>query len=140
MSYLKKHNGAAHPKELSEEFMISTAQMAVILNQMEEKNLVARLHDPESNRRTIVQLTEQGSEFFDGINDAVIAFAARLFQKIGEEDARSFICLMHKLMDAVAEENPPKEVLYKTEHRERKTHMNNQQMPNRKVIQEGGNE
>ena len=31
LSHLARSGGAVHPKELSEEFMISTAQMAVIL-------------------------------------------------------------------------------------------------------------
>lgn len=42
MSYLKRHGGVAHPKELSEEFMISTARMAVILNNLEEKGVIIR--------------------------------------------------------------------------------------------------
>ncbi len=40
LSYLKLHNGVAHPKELSEEFIVSTARMAVLLNQLEEKGYI----------------------------------------------------------------------------------------------------
>ena len=35
LSYLKLHNGVAHPKDLSEEFIVSTARMAFLLNQIE---------------------------------------------------------------------------------------------------------
>lgn len=139
MSYLRRHGGMAHPKELSEEFMISTAQMAVILNQLEERQLVVRLHDLKSNRQTIVKLTEQGEAFFEGINDETIDFIARLFQKIGEEDARSLIRIMRRLTDVIIEENASRGPVLKMEHCERKTHMNNPRTPNRKAVQEGGN-
>ena len=104
IDYLKRHNGAAHPKELSEEFMISTAQMAVILNQLEEKELVVRLHDPQSNRQTIVHLTPKGEQFFEEVNSGIIDFVSWLFGEIGEEDARSFVRIICRMMNVVAED------------------------------------
>lgn len=136
LSYLKGHGGSAHPKELSEEFMISTAQMAVILNQMEARELVVRLHDPRSHRQTIVKLTDRGLEFFDSINDEIIDFTARLFRKIGEVDARSLIRIIHKLVEAIESEEPERKNLTQTDYSEGKSVMDHLQIS--KEIREGG--
>lgn len=103
MSYLKRHGGIAHPKDLSEEFMISTARMAVILNNLEEKGAVIRLPDQEDNRQTIVQLTDEGDRLYEKYNGEILGFTARLFQEIGEEDSRELIRITRKMMDVVAE-------------------------------------
>ena len=83
LSYLKAHNGEAHPKELSREFIVSTPRMAVILNQLEEKGYIIRVSDSEDNRQTIVKIQKE----------------------IGERDAREFVRLYSKLMNYVRAEN-----------------------------------
>ena len=102
MSYLRNHGGAAHPKDLSEEFMISTARMAVILNQLEEKGEVVRQPDPDDSRQTIVRLTDKGASFFEKCNGEIVDFIALLFREIGEQDARELIRIVRELMDAVS--------------------------------------
>ena len=103
MSFLRNHGGTAHPKELSEEFMISSARMAVILNQLESKGVIMRQPDPNDNRQTIVQLTQEGVEFFEACNNQIIGFIARLFEEIGEDDARELIRINRKMMNVIAE-------------------------------------
>lgn len=101
MSFLRNHGGAAHPKELSEEFMISSARMAVLLNQLEDKGLILRQHDSDDNRQTIVQITEKGIEFFESCNEQIISFIAKIFEEIGEDDARELIRINRKMMNVV---------------------------------------
>ena len=103
LSYLKLHNGVAHPKELSEEFIVSTARMAVLLNQLEEKGYIIRIPDADDNRQTIVKLQQKGMEFFNECNNEIIKFIARFFEELGADDAQEFVRLYSKLMNFVAE-------------------------------------
>lgn len=103
LSYLYHHNGMAHPKDLSREFMISSARMAVLLKQLEEKGGIVRKTDPEDNRQTIVQITAEGSDFFEACNAKIIGFLAKLFEEIGEDDARELIRINKKMMNVITE-------------------------------------
>ena len=103
LSYLQSHGGVAHPKELSEEFMISSARMAVILKQLEAKGSIARTNDPQDSRQTIIQITAAGREFFEACNVRIVDFIARLFEKIGEKDARELIRINQEMMRVIAE-------------------------------------
>ena len=102
LSYLKSHNGVAHPKELSEEFLVSTARMAVILNQLEKKGYIIRTRDNEDSRQTIVQLQAKGTKFFEECNDEILGFVVRFFKELGLDDAREFVKLYTRLMNFVA--------------------------------------
>ena len=103
LSYLQSHGGAAHPKELSEDFMISSARMAVILKQLEAKGSIARTNDPQDSRQTIIQITAAGREFFEACNARIVDFIARIFEKIGEKDARELIRINQEMMRVIAE-------------------------------------
>lgn len=103
LSYLKLHNGQAHPRDLSEEFIVSTARMAVLLNQLEEKEYIKRIPDSEDNRQTIIKLQPKGIEFFEETNDKILNFIACFLDELGAEDAKEFVRLYTKLMEFVAE-------------------------------------
>lgn len=103
LSYLKLHGGTAHPKDLSDEFIVSTARMAVLLNQLEDKGYIIRIPDSLDSRQTIVKLQPKGIEFFNGKNDEILNFIARFFKELGEEDSSEFVRLYTKLMNFVAE-------------------------------------
>ena len=102
LRFLQQH-GAAHPKELSEEFMISSARMAVILKQLEAKGSIARTNDPQDSRQTIIQITAAGREFFEACNARIVDFIVRIFEKIGEKDARELIRINQEMMRVIAE-------------------------------------
>lgn len=103
LSYLKLHGGMAHPKDLSEEFIVSTARMAVLLNQLEEKEYIVRMPDIEDNRQTIIKLQPKGISFFEDKNNEILSFISRFFEALGAEDSREFVRLYTKLMNFVGE-------------------------------------
>ena len=57
LNYLRNHNNQAHPKNLSDEMIVSTARIAVILNNLEKNQLITRTPDSEDNRQIIVKLS-----------------------------------------------------------------------------------
>ena len=101
LSYLNLHNGMAHPKELSDEFIVSTARMAVLLNHLEEKGYIARIPDSRDSRQIIVKLQPKGVTFFESINNEILKFIAKFFKELGAEDSREFVRLYKKLMNFV---------------------------------------
>lgn len=92
-----KRRGAAHPKELSDLLMVSTARMAVILNGLERKGLIARSRDAADNRQKTVVITEAGSAILEQRYRRLLAFFAESFRALGEEDTREFLRLNEKL-------------------------------------------
>ena len=103
LNYLEMHNGEAHPKDLSNEFIISTPRMAVLLKQLEEKGYIARIADNNDSRQTIVKLQPKGDMFFENENLETINFLSKFFKRLGTDDAREFVRLYLKLMNFVAE-------------------------------------
>lgn len=57
LNYLMVHQDPVHPKELSQQMMVSTARVAALLNRMEEEGLIVRLPDSRDNRQTIITPT-----------------------------------------------------------------------------------
>ena len=96
LRFLQQH-GAAHPKELSDALMVSTARMAVILNGLERKGLIARSRDAADNRQKTVAITEAGSATLEQRYRHLLAFFAESFRELGEEDTREFLRLNEKL-------------------------------------------
>lgn len=101
LSYLKAHNGMAHPKNLSEEFLVSSARMSVILNQLESKEYVIRIGDQNDSRQTLVKILPKGNLFFEAENKKMIKFISVFFKEIGKSDANDFVRLYVKLMNFV---------------------------------------
>ena len=58
LNYLMVHQDPVHPKELSQQMMVSTARVAALLNRMEEEGLIVRLPDSRDNRQTIITPTQ----------------------------------------------------------------------------------
>lgn len=102
LNYLALHGGVAHPKELSSEFIVSSARMSVLLNQLEEKEYICRISDSEDNRQTIVKLEPKGKEFFEKVNDKALKVVAHFFNELGDNDATEFVRLFTKLMNFVS--------------------------------------
>ncbi len=103
LSFLQRHGGMAHPKDLSREFLVSTARMAVILNQLEGKDFIARIHDDDDNRQTIVRIKPKGTEFFNRCNSEILKLTAKLFEGLGSDGAKEFVSLYEKFMKLVAD-------------------------------------
>ena len=97
LNYLYRREGEVHPKELSEKMAVSTARIARLLNQMEEKSLVIRQPDPGDSRQIIVPLTPDGAKAVEGARREVIAYLAKMLESLGPEDARAYIRIQEKI-------------------------------------------
>lgn len=103
LNYLKNHGNKAHPKELSDEMIVSTARTAVILNHLEKDGLIERIHDDTDNRQIFVCLSHKGVEVIQEHHNDVIRYIVKIFEKIGKNDAGEYVRILKEIMKAVSE-------------------------------------
>ncbi len=99
LNYLATHEKAVYPKDLSKEMVVSTARIAVILNQMEDKKWITRTADTEDNRQILVALTEEGHQVIEQQREKIIHAVVQMFEKLGPEDAAEFIRIQRKIVE-----------------------------------------
>ncbi|HJC62733.1 MAG TPA: MarR family transcriptional regulator [Candidatus Blautia merdavium] len=99
LNYLATHEKAVYPKDLSKEMVVSTARIAVILNQMEDKKWITRTADTEDNRQILVALTEEGHRVIEQQREKIIHAVVQMFEKLGPEDAAEFIRIQRKIVE-----------------------------------------
>jgi DNA-binding MarR family transcriptional regulator len=79
---------------------VSSARIAALLGRMEEKGLISRQGDPKDNRQVIVTLLADGKAIAEQLHAKALRQTASLLEALGPEDAREYVRLQHKLMDA----------------------------------------
>ena len=97
--YLKDRGDFVLPSEISEEMNISSARVANILNNLENKGLALRQIDKEDRRRILVTLTEEGKEKASLHMEKVIQNITGMLELLGEEDAKDFVRITKKMID-----------------------------------------
>lgn len=103
LNYLKHHGNKAHPRELSDEMVVSTARTAVILNHLEKGGFIARIPDRNDNRQIIVCLSEKGVEMLEKHHREIVKYMVKILERLGEKDAMEYVRLQKKLMSAISE-------------------------------------
>ena len=103
LNYLKNHGNKAHPKELSDEMIVSTARTAVILNHLERDGLIDRIPDKKDNRQVVVCLSNKGIELLEKHYNETIGYMVKILEKLGENDAKEYVRIQKKIMQAISE-------------------------------------
>ncbi len=103
LNYLKNHNNQAHPKNLSDEMIVSTARIAVILNNLEKNQLITRTPDSADNRQIIVKLSEKGIALLEEHHQEIVKYMTKILQKLGKTDAQEYVRIQKKLMRILSE-------------------------------------
>lgn len=99
LNYLYTHETPAHPKDLSQALMVSSARIASILKSLEKRELIIREKDPEDSRQILVSLTDTGKELIASRQKAFFDSTVRMLEMLGEEDAKNYIRIQKKLFD-----------------------------------------
>lgn len=100
---LHRNGDRAYPKKLSDEVVVSTARIAVILNRLEEEGYIRRIPDQEDSRKTVVVLDEKGKQFLEACRARIENYLAGILERMGEEDGRELLRLKQKMMRVMAE-------------------------------------
>lgn len=91
------------PGEISTEMKISSARVATILNNLENKDFILRQIDETDRRRILVSLTKKGKEQAQKHKEKVINDIAKMLKLLGEEDAKELIRITSKIVDLFSE-------------------------------------
>lgn len=103
--YLLTHHSTAHPRDLSQNMLVSTARIAALLGRMEEKQLINRSQDPRDNRQVIVTLLPRGEKVIQQIRVTAIQSVARMLESLGPKDAAEYLRLQRKILANAVREN-----------------------------------
>ncbi len=95
--YLQGHDGGTHPQELSYELSVSTARIAAMLRDMEEKGWIQRRDDVSDNRHILVTLTDAGRAKISRRREQTLDALAGALRALGPEDAAELIRLLNRM-------------------------------------------
>lgn len=86
--------------ELANLINVSTARMAVIINNLEKQGKVERLNDPTDKRITKVHLTSKGNETIDCVREFLKEKVEKAINILGEEEFDRFVMDLYKLINS----------------------------------------
>lgn len=95
--FLQGHDGGAYPREMSQELSVSSARIAAMLRDMEEKGWVVRRDDTCDSRHTLVLLTGQGREEILRRRGQTLSALAGALEALGREDSEELLRLLKRL-------------------------------------------
>ena len=89
------------PKDIENKLGVSSARIARVLNQLEEKKLVERTKSLNDKRKTIVVLTEEGKEITLKHRCDMNNFFDLMLKDLTDEEKEEFIFLMEKMVNNI---------------------------------------
>lgn len=104
LSYVFERNGNVIPSDISNAMGSTSARIATILNNLEQKGFISRMIDTDDRRRIIVNLTDKGKEHVHEQNQKRIDFITNMLKYLGENDAKEYIRIMKKLVGKTPED------------------------------------
>lgn len=99
MLYIYRQGGTVLPSDISNEMNISSARVAAMLNNLENKGLITREIDKSDRRRILVELTQDGIEFTKDRNKTVVNYTVRILKLLGEHDAKELVRIVGRLSE-----------------------------------------
>ncbi|MDD2980943.1 MAG: MarR family transcriptional regulator [Hespellia sp.] len=98
LSYLAKAQEDVNPKEISNILNVSSARIAVILKNMEKRELILRYQDPDSHRQTLVKILPAGMEKNLLVKETFAKSVSGLIDALGEEDFKQYMDLKRRVL------------------------------------------
>ena len=102
LSLLLLDDAPGCPSGLSRSMGVSSARIAALLKHLEQKGWIRRCADELDERRVNVSLTDAGRELINRRRREAIERVAAALRSLGEEDAREYVRLQQKMLDALS--------------------------------------
>ena len=102
LMYLDNYGEGAYANTMASHLQISKARVAVLLQKLEKRGLIAKSKSPKDARIEIVTMTLDGKKELNNINQMIQSTTQRVLEKIGKEDVEEFIRILgaiKKVMD-----------------------------------------
>lgn len=101
LGYLSEAQGETTPTGLSEEFRISTARVANVLNSLERKGYVRRERSLEDRRRVYLHITEAGRALARREKEDALACIRGMLTDLGEADAAEYVRISKRIVSLI---------------------------------------
>jgi DNA-binding MarR family transcriptional regulator len=98
LNVLLKH-GSLRPGALAEHLRIAARSATEVVDDLEQRGLVARAPDPADRRATLVTLTAEGRAAGDAIRSARQQAAERFFAALSDTDRTELTRILRQLRD-----------------------------------------
>ncbi|HYZ80032.1 MAG TPA: MarR family transcriptional regulator, partial [Solirubrobacteraceae bacterium] len=92
--------GAASQAALGRRLWIDRSDLHAILNELEQRGLVARVRDEQDRRRNAVGLTRAGKAALARLDKRMAAAQDALLAPLSRDDRRELVRLLERLVDA----------------------------------------
>jgi DNA-binding MarR family transcriptional regulator len=96
LSYLRDH-GPARQQALAQSLCMDASSLVCLLNDLEDRDLIARRRDREDRRRGILELTEHGREALAEIDAALAEIDAEILGDLDESERADLRALLGRL-------------------------------------------
>ena len=93
------------PGDISKTIGVSSARVATLLNDLENKGLVTREIDRNDRRKIIVKLTTQGQNVAKTKKQEFLQKITSLLMLLGEYDAKEYVRIMGRLAEEISKIN-----------------------------------
>lgn len=91
-------SGSIPLKRISEELMVTGANITCVVDNLEKENLVRRVHSKEDRRVILAELTSEGKAKIDSIMPEYVQNMATQLSTLSSEDQKELIKLLNKLV------------------------------------------
>jgi DNA-binding MarR family transcriptional regulator len=91
LEYLSRDEKGQNPSELAERLGYTRPRMTRILDSLEQKGFIERVHDEQDRRRVIVWATEKGREHASSKQSEGVDALARTLSSLGERESKQLL-------------------------------------------------
>jgi DNA-binding MarR family transcriptional regulator len=96
LSYLRDH-GPARQQALAQSLCMDPSSLVCLLNDLEDRDLIARRRDREDRRRGILELTDHGRESLAEVDAALAEIDAEILYGLDEAERAELRSLLGRL-------------------------------------------
>jgi DNA-binding MarR family transcriptional regulator len=96
LSYLRDH-GPARQQALAQSLCMDASSLVCLLNDLEDRDLIARRRDRQDRRRGILELTDHGREALAEIDAALTEIDAEILGDLDESERADLRALLGRL-------------------------------------------
>jgi DNA-binding MarR family transcriptional regulator len=96
LSYLRDH-GPARQQALAQSLCMDASSLVCLLNDLEDRDLIARRRDREDRRRGILELTDHGRDALVEIDAALVEIDAEILADLDETERANLRALLGRL-------------------------------------------
>ena len=107
LTYLHEAEGPVNQKQLERHLMVKPSTVNGIVDRLEEKELLRRTASKTDGRCRILELTEQGMQFYDRFTAVVRQVNQRLERNFTEEEKQQLLSFLLRVARNLEEEIDP---------------------------------